>query len=112
MLIVVVGLNVILALFCFYVAWRTWQLRQALSSAADALIAAEESTHNVLHNAPEAILNGQIGTRQLRQSYRQLEPKFQQVRQALLLISVGNTVLRKRSRLLPLTKLSRKRKSR
>lgn len=96
MLMAVVVVNVLLALFCFYVAWQVWQLRRALSQAADALLAAEKNTHNVLYGAPQAILGGQVGTRQLRQQYQQLKPKYQQVRQALTLLSLGNTILRGR----------------
>jgi hypothetical protein len=108
MLATVVVINVLLAIGCFYVAWRVWKLRLALSRAANALIAAERSTHKVLSGAPEAILKGQMGSRQLRQSYQQLEPKFQQARQALALLSLGNTVLSRRSRLLSLPRLNKK----
>jgi hypothetical protein len=108
MLVTVVIMNVLLAIGCFYVAWRVWKLRLALSKAADALISAERSTHNVLSGAPQAILKGQMGSRQLRQSYQQLEPKFRQVEQALSLLSLGNTILRRRSRLLPLPQLNKK----
>ncbi|KAM3091066.1 hypothetical protein ACKFKG_27035 [Phormidesmis sp. 146-35] len=97
MLVTVVVINVLLAIGCFYTAWRVWKLRLALSKAADALIAAELSTHKVLSGAPEAILKGQMGSRQLRQSYQQLEPKFQQARQALALLSLGSRVLNRRS---------------
>lgn len=96
MLIAVVVLNMLLALFCFYVAWQVWQVRRALSQAADALLMAEQNTHSVLSGAPQAILEGQTGAQQLRQQYQQLKPKYQQVRQALTLLTLGSTVLRGR----------------
>lgn len=108
MLATVVVINVLLAIGCFYIAWRVWKLRLALSKAADALIAAELSTHKVLSGAPEAILRGQMGSRQLRQSYQQLEPKFRQARQAIALLSLGNTILSRQFSFLPLPRLNKK----
>lgn len=116
MLVAVVVLNVLLALFCFYVAWQVWQLRRALAQAADALLAAEQSTHSVLYGAPKAILGGQLGTRQLRQQYQQLKPKYEQVRQALTLLALGSTILKgpfskrsaKQPRRFPIAKFGRR----
>jgi hypothetical protein len=96
----VVVINLLLALFCFYLAWKVWQFRRAIANAADALLIAEQNTHNVLHGAPDAILKGQIGTSQLRQRYQQLEPQYQKARQALALLSIGQTIWRQRVRFL------------
>ena len=93
----VVVINLLLALFCFYLAWKVWQFRRAIANAADALLVAERNTHKVLHGAPNAILKGQIGTSQFRQRYQQLEPHYQKARQALALLSVGQTVWRRRT---------------
>lgn len=92
MVVVVVLLNLALALYGFYLACHVWRLRQAFSRAADALIVAERSTYAVLHGAPEAILKGQMGARDLRLRYQQLEPKFQRARQALALVSMGRSL--------------------
>jgi len=100
MLMMVVVINLLLALFCFYLAWKVWQFRRAIANAADALVIAEKNTHKVLHGAPSAILKGQIGTSQLRQRYQQLEPQYQKVRQALALLSIGQTVWNQRIRFL------------
>lgn len=107
MLTIVVTLNLLLALGCFYLAWKVWQFRRSIATAADALLIAEQNTHAVLHGAPDAILKGQIGTRQLRQSYEQLAPQYQQARRALALLSLGQTVWRQRSRFSPPSNLSR-----
>ena len=97
MVTVVIVINVLIALFGFYTAWQVWRLRQALSQATDALIVAERNTHQVLHQAPEAILRKQLSAQELRRTYQQLEPKFRQARQALALISLSQTVLGRRS---------------
>lgn len=97
MVTVVIVINVLIALFGFYIAWQVWRLRQALSQATDALIVAERNTYQVLHRAPEAILRKQLSAQELRRTYQQLEPKFRQARQALALISLSQTVLGRRS---------------
>jgi hypothetical protein len=101
MLTVVLALNGFLALGCFWIAWTVWQYRKALTIAADSLIEAEKNTYQVLHGAPEAILQGQIGAHQLRQGYHQLTVQMRQVRGAIALISLGQTVWQSRN-LLPL----------
>ncbi|WP_073074261.1 hypothetical protein [Phormidesmis priestleyi] len=108
MVTTVVTINLLLALGCFYIAWKVWQFRRAIATAADALLIAEQHTHAVLHGAPDAILRGQIGTHQLRQSYQKLEPQYQQVRRALALLSLGQTVWRRRAQFLPLPKMSQR----
>ncbi|MEB3294724.1 MAG: hypothetical protein VKJ24_16330 [Synechococcales bacterium] len=86
MLTVVLVLNACLATFCFYLAWQVWQFRKALVQATEALTLAEQATHETLVGAPEAILQGQIGTYQLRQSYRQLEGQLRQAEKGLVLL--------------------------
>lgn len=99
MLTLVVTFNLLLALGCFYLAWKVWRFRRAIAAVTDALLTAERRTHAVLHGAPNAILKGQIGTHQLRQSYQKLAPQYQQVRRALALLSVGQTVWSQPARL-------------
>lgn len=106
MVTLVVTINLLLALGCFYLAWKVWQFRRAIAIAADALLIAEQRTHAVLHGAPDAILRGQVGTHQLRQRYQQLEPQYQQVRKALALLSLGQTVWRRRAQFLPISNVS------
>jgi len=92
MLIGVIVLNFLLALYGFYLAWQVWNLRRAFSRAADVLIIAERNTHNVLNGAPEGIKRKELGVRQLRQKYRQLEPKLHQAQKALVLIGMGRSL--------------------
>jgi hypothetical protein len=96
MVTVVVIANFLIALLCLYGAWQLWHLRRAFAQAADALIAAEQSTHEVLAGAPEAIMQGQLGTQQLRANYQQLAPKLQQAKQALAVVGWSNAVWQRR----------------
>ena len=89
MLTVILILNGLLATFCFYIAWRVWQFRRVLTQATVALYTAEQATHRVLQDAPDAILQGQISTRQLRQHYRQLEVNLRQAEKALSIVRLG-----------------------
>lgn len=103
MVAVVVVLNVLLALYGIQLARQMWGLRQALARAADALILAEQNTHSVLSGAPEAIRKQQLTAHQLREKYQQLEPKFRQARQALIVLGLGRSLL--------LPRMSRSKKS-
>ncbi|HBB30924.1 MAG TPA: hypothetical protein DDZ80_28100 [Cyanobacteria bacterium UBA8803] len=94
MLTVVVILNVLISLLCFYAAWRIWKLRRALAIAADAISSAERNTHKVLNGAPTAIERGQSGVGGLRERYQQLEIQWQRVEQVLTLLVVLQRIWR------------------
>ncbi|NDJ18257.1 hypothetical protein [Myxacorys almedinensis] len=96
MVAIVVVINLLIALFGFWLACKVWRLRRTLSQAADAIALAERNTHHVLGNAPTAILRGQLGTQELRQTYQQLQPKVRQAQQALALLSLSQTILSRR----------------
>lgn len=93
MLIAVIVLNLAIALYGFHLAWQMWNLRRAFSKAADALILAEQNTHNVLNGAPEAIARRGQGIRQFHQNYRALQPKLQQAQKALAVIGMGRSLM-------------------
>lgn len=118
MLNVVVALNVLISLLCLYVARQVWNLRQVLSSTADAVLLAERNTYKVLHPAPEMISQGQVGVGRARDSYQQLEVQLQKIQQILTLLSLVQTVwgLSRRSGqvrfISPEVKLQRRRKRR
>lgn len=97
MLTVVLIVNALIALLCLYVAWQVWNLRRVLANVADTLISVERNTYAVLHGAPNAIIKGQRGTRQLRKQYRQLQTQLQRAEQVLGLLSLGQTAWRRRS---------------
>lgn len=85
MLILVLIANSTLAILCLVATWQMLRLRRYLAKVADALTVAEQSTHRVLHRAPEFILTGQWGTHQLRQQYQEL----QRLQQTLALLNLG-----------------------
>jgi hypothetical protein len=95
MVTTVVIFNLLVSLICLFVAWRVWKLRLALAAAADVLASVERSTYSVLHGAPRGIINGQIGTRGLRERYQGLEPQLQKLQQVLQLLGLAQTVLRR-----------------
>jgi hypothetical protein len=87
---VAVGLNLVVALFCFYVAWRVWQLSKSLGAVADALTNWERNTHNTLNPVviPPAILRGQAGTVYLRQRYSLLQLQLQRLQQLMAMVGL------------------------
>jgi hypothetical protein len=87
---VAISLNILIALFCFYVAWRLWRLQQTLSTIADALLIYERNTHNTLNPdvIPPAILLGQSGTARLRQHYARWQRQLQQLRKFMFIIGL------------------------
>ncbi|WP_052049463.1 hypothetical protein [Leptolyngbya sp. KIOST-1] len=103
MIAVAVSLNVVIALFCFYVAWRLWRLSKTLGAVADALVNWERNTHNVLDPVviPPAILRGQSGTAYLRQNYSLLQFQIQRLEQVMGIVGLfpmANRWLRARGR--------------
>lgn len=93
MVIGVIVLNLVIALYGFYLTWQMWNLRRTFSQAADSLILAEQNTHNVLNGAPEAIESKGGSIRQFHQNYRALEPKLQQAQKALAVIGMGRSLM-------------------
>lgn len=78
-------LNLAIALGCWYLAFRFWRLRRAMTATANALASAERSTHAVLHGAPASIARGQRGVNSLRLRYRGLGPQLEKIERALVL---------------------------
>lgn len=90
MIAVAVSLNLLVALFCFYVAWRLWRLSKTLGAVADALTNWDRNTHNTLNPTvtPPFILRGKVGTARLRLSYGQLQRQLQRLNQVLAVVRV------------------------
>lgn len=89
MITVVVIINISIALFNFYLAWRIWKIRRRIAQAAKVIAKAERSTYNVLHAAPNVISRGQKGTSALRDRYSQLAVQIQRLQQILGLLYLG-----------------------
>ncbi|MBD2313984.1 hypothetical protein H6G20_20145 [Desertifilum sp. FACHB-1129] len=85
----VIILNVLISIACWFVAWKIWRLRLTLASVANTLERAERSTHSVLYGAPRAIIRGQSGTRGLRQRYQVLDRQVEQLRRLIAIATFG-----------------------
>ena len=92
MVIGIIILNLLVALYGFYLTRQLWKLRRAFSQAADALTLAEYHTHKLLNSAPSAIERRELGIHHARQTYQQLEPRFEQVQQALAVLGMGRSL--------------------
>ncbi|GAB4183001.1 MAG: hypothetical protein Fur006_19430 [Coleofasciculaceae cyanobacterium] len=93
MVAVVVVINVLISLLCLYVAWFLWNLRRALSVAADVVTLFDRDTHNALYGAPQAISQGQLGIRATRGSYQNLEIQLQRVQQVIAFLGLLQRLL-------------------
>lgn len=96
MLTVVLIINASIALFCFYLAWHLWRFRQVLTRVARLLFEVDRHTDRVLHDAPQAIGIGQIGTRQLGYRYRLLECYLLRLQKILVLLNGGKRIWQRR----------------
>ncbi|GAC1496474.1 MAG: hypothetical protein NVS2B14_10390 [Chamaesiphon sp.] len=97
MVTLVVVLNTLIALFCFYVTWRIRKLRRQVAKIADTLTSAERSTYSVLKRGPEAISKGQKGTHRLTERYQRLEHQLQRVQKVLALLRLLQKVWQQQS---------------
>lgn len=88
MITAVIMSNLAIACFLGFLAVRIWKLRKGFARTARVLDNAERITHNVLCNAPKNIIRGQSGTRNLRQSYQNLETRLQQVQQVVAILTI------------------------
>jgi hypothetical protein len=89
MVTIVIGINILISLLCLYLARKIWMLRLMINRVDKKLILIEQRTRFVLEKAPNFINSGQRGSSQLRQKYSQLQIKFQQLQQAMGLISLA-----------------------
>ncbi|MBE9227197.1 hypothetical protein IQ264_17355 [Phormidium sp. LEGE 05292] len=98
MIAIVVTINILIALFNFYLAWRIWQIRRSIAGATRAILAADRNTYNVLHNAPKTIIIGQKGTKSLREQYQKLEIQLEKLGQVLGILNFTQQFWQKRAR--------------
>lgn len=98
MIAIVVTINILIALFNFYLAWQIWKIRRSIAGATKAIIASERNTYNVLHSAPDVIILGQKGSKTLREQYRLLEIQLEKLGQLLGILNFSQQFWRKRSR--------------
>lgn len=97
MLIAVIIINLLISVTSLYVAWRLWKLRRVIDKAAKAVLNADRVTYNVLHATPKAISRGELGTRNVRKRYQQVELQLLRLRQIVDLLSMGRIAILGRS---------------
>jgi hypothetical protein len=97
MLIAVIIINVILSLVFLFVAWRLWKLKQTMNQVTKSILNADRVTYNVLHATPAALAKGELGTRNLRTRYQQVELQLLRLRQIVQLLNLGQTAWVRRS---------------
>jgi len=83
MIAIVITINILIALFNFYLAWRIWKIRRTIAGATRAILAADRNTYNVLHSAPKTITVGQKGAKTAREQYQKLEIQLEKLGQVL-----------------------------
>lgn len=110
MVTLVVIVNLIISLLCLYVAWQVWNLRLALAAATKAITDAERNTHKTLAGAPEAISGGQLGVKDMRESYQRLEVQLQQLQRVVVLLGLVQKIWSGQSRRVRRPKVKLKRR--
>ncbi|MEO0984499.1 MAG: hypothetical protein AAFY20_03015 [Cyanobacteria bacterium J06639_14] len=100
MIQLVISLNIVIALLGFYVAWRIWLFKRALTAAAIAIASWERNTHRALDPeiTPELILRGQQATSSLRERYARLEYQMQKLQKIFSLALVALRLLQRGNR--------------
>lgn len=98
MVTLVILINVLISIVCFYIAWRIVKLRRQIAKIANKIIGAERRVYAALHNAPTKISKGQRGAQQIQERYQQLEAKLQRLQQVVMLLSLGVRVWQGRRR--------------
>lgn len=96
MIALVVIINILIALFNFYLAWRIWKIRRTIAGVTKAVLAADRNTYKVLHSAPKTINVGQKGSKTLREQYQKLEIQLEKLGQVLGILNFTQQFWRKR----------------
>lgn len=92
MLWLVIELNIVISIFCFYLAWKIWKVRQTLLQVEQTLNLIDNCTSKVLDKTPEFFQLHQQKINQLRQLYKQLDLQVQQVKQIMAMLWLVRTI--------------------
>lgn len=87
MIFFVVTVNLLVAMFNIYLAFRVWQLRKIIALITAIITNCEIYLNYVLSNAPSIIKQRQENIYQFRQRYQLLQLQIQQIRQIIIVIS-------------------------
>jgi hypothetical protein len=86
---VVIAINLLISLCCFFVAWKFWRLRRILRRVESVVLVMELYTYNVLRVGPNFFRLRQKRAAKLRKNYRQLQLQLRQLQQILSLLNLG-----------------------
>lgn len=91
-------INLLISMFCFYIAAKVWKLKRIIEGLETRIIALNRCTSKVLIKSPIFFAKRQKAARQLRRNYLKLELQLQQVQQLLGLFGLGRRLWRGRDR--------------
>lgn len=83
MLWLVIETNILISIFCFYLAWRIWKFREILQQVEQTLTLIENCTDNLLKKSPNFFQLRKRKANRLRKLYRKLELQIKQVQQVM-----------------------------
>ena len=86
---VVIAINLLISLCCFFLAWKFWRLRGILRRVETVVLVMELYSYNVLRMGPNFFGFRQKRAAKLRQNYRQLQLQLRQLQQILTLLNLG-----------------------
>lgn len=92
MLWLVIEINILISIFCFYLAWRIWRFRQILLQVEQTLSLIENCTDNILKKTPRFFTLRKQRVNRLRQLYQQLELQIKQVQQLMAMLWLLRTI--------------------
>jgi len=99
MLLLVIEVNIIISIFCFYLAWKIWKFRQILLKLERNLSLIENCTYSLIAKTPEFLQLRLQRLNQLRQLYQQLDGQVQQVQQVISMFWLLRTIWLRLSRI-------------
>ncbi len=95
MIFFVVTVNLLVAIFNIYLAFRIWQIRKIIRLITAIITNCETYLGYVLANAPGIIKQKQENIYQFRQRYQLLQLQIQQIRRIIIVISWINRIWRR-----------------
>lgn len=89
-MITVISLNILIALFGFYTAWRLWRLKTSLGGLTEALLRWDQNARHSLDPAavPAVLLDSKHQAASLRHQYALVQLQWRRVKQLIRLLSL------------------------
>lgn len=87
MIFFVVTINLLVAIFNIYLAFKIWQIRKIIRLITLIIANCEIYLGYVLNHAPDIIKQRQENVYQLRQRYQLLQLQIQQIRRIIILVT-------------------------